>query len=204
MSVFPLLLSHKRLLTVAFAGLGAAGLMSAAGCSSPAAATPAKTAIAPTDPVHDFDGFFGNWHVRHRKLKERLAGSHEWLEFEGSQTMQPILGGSGNMTDNVFNMPDGSIQRGVTLRAFDPKTGKWSIWWLDGNRPSKIDVPVVGGFEKGSGAFYADDTFNGKPIKVRFLWVNVTPNKREWQQAFSADGGKTWETNWIAYFTRKG
>lgn len=204
MSVFPLLLSRKRLLTAALAGLGAACLMSGTGCSSPAAATTAKTAAASADPVHDFDGFFGSWHVRHRKLKERLAGSHEWIEFEGSQTMQPILGGSGNMTDNVFHMPDGSIQRGVTLRAFDPKTGKWSIWWLDGNRPSKMDVPVVGGFEKGSGAFYADDTFNGKPIKVRFLWVNVTPDTREWQQAFSPDGGKTWETNWIAYFTRKG
>jgi hypothetical protein len=162
------------------------------------------TAAQASDPVHDFDGFFGTWQVHHKKLKERLAGSKEWIEFEGSQTMQPILGGRGNMTDNVFNMPDGSVQRGVTLRAFDPKTQKWSIWWLDGNNPTKIDVPVVGGFESGSGTFYADDTFKGKPIKVRFLWKNITSTTRQWEQAFSADAGKTWETNWIAYFTKKG
>lgn len=179
----------------------AACLVASAGsATTPAAATTA----AVQDPVHDFDGFFGTWQVRHRRLKERLAGSNQWIEFEGSQTMQPILGGHGNMTDNVFHMPDGSVQRGVTLRAYDQKTRLWSIWWLDGNHPTRIDVPVVGGFENGSGAFYADDTFKGKPIKVRFLWLNVTPNTRQWQQAFSPDGGKTWETNWIADFTRTG
>jgi hypothetical protein len=99
-------------------------------------------------------------------------------------------------------MPDGSIRRGVTLRAFDPKTQKWSIWWLDGNDPTEIDVPLVGGFEQGTGAFYADDTFEGKRVKVRFLWKNITPNSRQWEQALSADGGKTWETNWITWFTR--
>jgi hypothetical protein len=87
-------------------------------------------------------------------------------------------------------MPDGSIRRGVTLRAFDPKTQTWSIWWLDGNDPTNVDVPVVGGFEQGTGAFYAGDTFNGKRIKVRFLWKNVTPNSRQWEQAFFADGGR--------------
>lgn len=201
---FSFSITRRGMLSVALGGVGVACVISSASnAASPSTTAAAPAAAAKADPVHDFDGFFGTWHVRHRRLKERLAGSKEWLEFEGSQTMQPILGGYGNMTDNVFNMPDG-VQRGVTLRAFDPKTQKWSIWWLDGNDPTRIDVPVVGGFENGSGAFYADDTFKGKPVKVRFLWVNVTPNTRQWEQAFSPDGGKTWETNWVAHFTRTG
>ena len=198
---FSLSLSYRALPSV-LVGVGAACMVSIAGSADAPATASTTQAAARSDPVHDFDGFFGTWSVKHRRLKERLAGSTEWIGFNGSQTMQPILGGRGNMTDNAFNMPDGTIQRGVTLRAFDPKTQKWSIWWLDGNVPTKIDVPVVGGFDNGSGAFYADDTFRDKPIKVRFLWVNVTPNTRQWEQAFSPDGGKTWETNWIAQFTR--
>jgi hypothetical protein len=194
----------RRALLSALAGIGAAGALSRANGAVPAAnAAAANAGNRSSDPVHDFDEFFGNWHVRHRRLKDRLAGSTAWIEFEGSQTMWPILGGAGNMTDNVFNLPGGVVQRGVTLRAFDRKTQKWSIWWLDGNEPTKLDVPVIGGFERGTGAFYADDSFKGKPIKVRFLWKNITHDTRQWEQAFSPDAGKTWETNWIAWFTRQ-
>jgi hypothetical protein len=204
MSVFPSISWRSALLATLVMGMTAACPLSRAGGADPSEpAVPAGSSVADqSDHSHDFDGFFGNWRTHHRKLKERLAGSHDWMEFEGSQVMQPVLGGRGNMTDNVFNMPDGSIRRGVTLRAFDPKTHKWSIWWLGGEDPTEIGTPVVGGFERGTGAFYADDTFDGKPIKVRFLWKNVTPNSRQWEQAFSADGGKTWETNWITWFTR--
>ena len=60
---------------------------------------------------------------------------------------------------------------------------------------------VVGGFKNDVGTFYAEDTFNGKPIRVRFLWTNLA-TKPHWEQAFSDDGGKTWETNWIMEFVR--
>jgi len=165
-----------------------------------AAAKPA----AVTDHVHDFDVFFGSWHSRQHRLKARLVGSKEWEDFEGTQVVRPLLNGRGNMTENTFTMPDGSVHTGVALRAFDPATRRWSIWWLDGNNPTKIDVPVVGSFENGVGTFYSDDTFDGKPIKVRFLWSHITPTTLQWEQAFSADGGRTWETNWIAYLTKTG
>ena len=164
----------------------------------------ADTSAAPAayDHVHDFDLFFGTWHSHQRRLKERLVGSKEWLEFEGTQVVRPLLDGQGNMTENRFTMPDGSIHRGVTVRAFDPKTQRWSIWWLDGNDPTSIDTPVVGTFEHGVGTFYSDDSFNGKPIKVRFTWSHITPRSLQWEQAYSADGGKTWETNWVATFSK--
>jgi hypothetical protein len=152
--------------------------------------------------LHDFDVRVGQWRAHHRRLKERLAGCHEWVEFDGTQTMWPLMGGSANVDDNVFDMPGGSY-RGITLRAYDPKTGEWAIWWLDGRNPlGELDPPVKGRFENGVGTFYADDTLRGKPIRVRYIWSHMTPSFAHWEQAFSPDGGKTWETNWITDFRR--
>jgi hypothetical protein len=184
-----------------FVGISAECLLAVPAHALPAAGVVAKPAAA-IDHVHDFDMFFGTWHSKQRRLKERLAGSTAWEEFDGTQVVRPLLDGRGNMTENVFTMPDGTVHRGVTLRAFDPESQRWSIWWLDGNHPTSIDVPVVGSFENGVGTFYSDDTFDGKPIKVRFQWSHMTHTTLQWEQAYSPDGGKTWETNWVAYFTR--
>jgi hypothetical protein len=177
-------------------------------CIALAAALGAIALSAQSAPVqsglHDFDFFIGEWRVHHRRLKERLAGSHEWLEFDGTTSTRETMGGWGNMDDNLLDMPGGAY-RAVTLRAFDPKTGQWSIWWLDGRNPSgNLDPPVRGRFEGGVGTFYADDTLNGKPIRVRFTWSHAAANACRWEQAFSPDGGKTWETNWTMEFQRTG
>ncbi len=105
------------------------------------------------------------------------------------------------MDDNVLEMPAGTY-RAVTIRSFNPKEGTWSIWWLDSRNPGSLDVPVVGRFSNGVGTFLADDSLNGKPIQVRFEWILTRPDKPRWEQAFSPDAGKTWETNWTMDFTR--
>lgn len=151
--------------------------------------------------ANDFDFFIGNWRVAHRRLKDRLVGSTEWVSFPGSGVTQKILGGLGNMDDNVLELP-GDPYRAVTLRTFNPDTHQWSIWWLDGRHPGNLDVPVVGTFENQVGTFYAEDTLAGKPIRVRFLWTMPEPDQPRWEQAFSPDGGATWETNWVMDFTR--
>jgi hypothetical protein len=150
--------------------------------------------------VKDFDFFTGEWRVHHRRLNERLANSHEWIEFDGTCAVRKILGGLGNMDDNVLDMPGGAYNA-VTVRTYDPVKEQWSIWWIDSRHPGSLDPPVVGRFENGVGTFYADDHFKGKPIRVRFLWTqrSSTPH---WEQAFSTDGGKTWETNWTMDFER--
>ena len=163
------------------------------------AATP-ETSMT-LDPAHDFDLFFGSWHVKHRRIKERLKGSTEWIDFDGTSEMWPLMGGPANIDDNIFNLPPGPF-RGVSLRAFNPATKMWAIWWLDSRFPDKIDVPVVGSFKGGVGTFLADDMWEGKPVKVRFIWSGITRDAREWEQAFSADGGRTWETNWTSSFRR--
>jgi hypothetical protein len=155
----------------------------------------------------DFDFAFGDWVVRHRCLTQRLAdpvaGSKDWFEFDGTMTTRPILGGSGNLEDNVLSKP-GDEYRAVALRSFDAASGTWAIWWLDGRAPHRLDVPVVGGFVDGVGTFYADDTLDGRAIRIRFVWAQQSADQLSWEQAFSADAGETWEVNWEMAFTRAG
>jgi hypothetical protein len=147
--------------------------------------------------LHDFDFLFGHWRVHHRKLKVRLANNHDWIRFDGTLFSQSLMGGYANVDDDVFEAPGGTY-RGVAPRSFDAKSKQWSIWWMDSRAPTApMDPPVRGSFRDGVGTFFANDTFNGKPIRVRFTWFGITSTSCHWEQAFSADGGKTWETNWI-------
>ena len=149
----------------------------------------------------DFDFLFGTWRVHHRKLKQRLAGETDWIQFEGEVICWPVLGGLGNIDDNLLDDPSGAY-RAMSLRCYDFQAGRWSIWWVDA-RTMRLEPPVHGGFEDGIGTFHGDDTFAGKPIRVRFLWSDITPDSARWEQAFSDDGGVNWETNWIMIFTRQ-
>jgi hypothetical protein len=155
----------------------------------------------------DFDFAFGDWVVRHRCLAQRLAGpaagSQDWIEFDGTMSTRPILGGAGNLEDNLLDKP-GDGYRAVALRSFDPASRTWAIWWLDGRAPHRLDVPVVGSFVDGVGTFFADDTLDGRPIRVRFVWAHQSADELSWEQAFSADAGATWEVNWEMAFTRAG
>jgi hypothetical protein len=161
-----------------------------------------RSVTSNVDGVHDFDFFVGHWQVHHHRLKQWLANSHEWLEFEGTTETQLLMGGSGNLDDNVLEAPSGTY-RAVTLRSFDPASRQWSIWWLDSRSPKgPLDPPVRGVFHDGVGTFYAEDTLNGKPIRVRFVWSHITPTSCQWEQAYSSDAGVTWETNWVMRFTR--
>ena len=152
--------------------------------------------------MNDFDFLVGHWTVRHRRLKERLAGCTEWEEFPGTCSLRPLLDGQANVDDNVLELPSGSY-RAASIRAYDPATKLWSIWWLDSRHPHDLGTPVVGAFKNGTGTFFADDMLNGEPIRVRFLWTDIEAASARWQQAFSQDGGATWETNWIMEFRRE-
>jgi hypothetical protein len=155
-----------------------------------------------TDAAHAFDFLAGKWIVHHRKLNQRLASPRcdEWTEFDGTCSFRHILGGLGNVDDNLIAHPEGSY-RGASLRLFDKATGQWSIWWMN-DGVAVIEPPVTGGFTNGIGTFEGDDTFDGRPIRVRFIWNDITDTTATWQQAFSEDGGQTWETNWLMNFER--
>ena len=150
--------------------------------------------------ARDFDFWFGSWDCRNRRLRERLAGSDGWDEFNSTVVARPILDGLGNEDEFRTDYAGGFV--GMSFRFFDPERKRWSIYWADTRRSGELDPPVLGGFSEDTGVFEGDDTLDGRPIRVRFIWSGVTTPTPRWEQAFSEDGGVTWETNWIMDFTR--
>jgi hypothetical protein len=148
----------------------------------------------------DFDFLIGQWTVRHWRLKRRLAGDESAIEFDGPCTARKILHGLGNIDEYDIDLPEGRTTAS-TLRLFNPATGLWSLHWVDSRR-MVLDPPMLGKFARGVGLFFGDDSFDGLPVKVRFIWSGITPASCRWEQAFSADGGENWETNWTMTFTR--
>jgi hypothetical protein len=163
------------------------------------AATSVSAALASAG-ARDFDFLVGDWRVHHRRLK---PGSQEWIEFDGRCRNRPLLDGSANLEEHELDVP-GSPYRAVGLRAYDAKSGDWSIWWLDGRYPARaLDPAVKGRFEHGVGNFYSDYTQDGKTVRGRLRWSDITPTSARWEQASSVDGGKTWAPNWIMEFRRE-
>jgi hypothetical protein len=150
----------------------------------------------------DFDFWFGSWEVRNRWLTRRLAGSDDWDEFPATVIARPLLDGVGN-EDEFRTEHDGGFV-GMSFRFFDPERRRWSIYWADSRRPGELDPPVFGAFSGDVGVFEGEDIHRGRPILVRFTWSGVTTPTPRWEQAFSDDGGRLWETNWVMDFTRAG
>ena len=168
-----------------------------------AQASPAPTAASSAnvpekrDGQHDFDFQFGKWKAHNRRLLHPLTGSSEWTEFDATIVAKPIWGGIANMDELEANTSTGPIH-GFTVRTYNPASGQWSIYWAN-QKNGVISMPATVGSwdDKGVGTFYDQEDFNGRMIFVRYLWTLESKDKTHWEQAFSADGGKTWETNWI-------
>lgn len=148
--------------------------------------------------AHGFDFEIGEWTVHHR-----IKRQDRWVEMEGTCIDRPALSGSANIEEHTFNRPEG-VTRGMAVRAYDPKTNLWAIWWIDSRDPhGAMDPPVKGAFVNGVGTFYSDSVVNGQTVRTRFLWSHITKTSARWEQASSADEGKTWDTNWVMGFSRK-
>lgn len=154
-----------------------------------------------TDGQHAFDFFHGRWRIHNRCLVKRLQGCDEWEEFPATHECYPVLGGAGNVDHFHGILPNGTPVEGMSVRLFDAATARWRIYWAD-NRSGEIFPPVVGRLANGEGDFYGDDLSDGTPVRVVYHWRDITPTSARWEQSFSADGEKTWETNWIMLFTR--
>ena len=152
------------------------------------------------DGAHDFDFWMGSWKINNRYLRERLRGSTDWVEFDATSVARPLPDGLGN--EDVFRTDHEGGFTGLSFRFFDPTTELWSIYWADSRRPGLLDPPVVGSFSRDVGIFEGTDRLDGKPVRVRFTWTGATTPTPRWEQAFSDDGGETWETNWVMEFIR--
>lgn len=155
------------------------------------------------DGRHDFDFFHGKWRVQNWRLAKRLAGSTEWQEFEAICECWKTISNCNVDTFLIEKYWDGKRHEGMSVRVFNPETRLWSIYWADSRR-GVLEPQVVGKWDGNQGVFIGDDTFEGKPIRCRFSWKRIDKDHVSWEQAFSADGEKTWETNWRMKHTRIG
>ncbi|WP_162875419.1 hypothetical protein [Sphingomonas crusticola] len=175
----------------------AASLLLGSGLAASAGAAEAGPQ-APTGDVHDFDYHVGHWTSVQRRLRERWIGSTDWDEFTGDTTYVQYLGGAISVDETAF--PTKGFA-GLTVRVFNPGRRQWFIYWIASNKP-EMGTPMIGGYDGNRGLFYGDDTDGDLPIKVRFIRTKRPPDQERWEQAFSRDGGRSWETNWTADFTR--
>ena len=149
---------------------------------------------------HDFDFEFGTWKAHIRRLQHPLTGSKDWVEYDGSSIVRKVWGGRANLGELDVSGSAGRIE-GLSLRLYNPQTDQWTVSWAN-SRDGNLTVPLLGRFAAGRGEFYSADTLDGRAIFARFIFSDIKTTSFQLEQAFSGDGGKTWETNWIATFNR--
>ena len=152
------------------------------------------------DGQHDFDFEIGTWKTNLRRLLNPLTGSTTWAEYKGTTVVRKVWNGRANLVELVADGPAGHFE-GLSLRLYNPKSRQWSLNFANING-GVMTQPTIGEFRNGRGEFFSQETLNGRAIFVRFVISDITPNSCRFEQAFSDDGGKTWEVNWIAIDTR--
>jgi quinol monooxygenase YgiN len=169
-----------------------------AACSTPHA--PRGAPVATRDGAHDFDFELGTWRTKLRRLTKPLTGSSTWVEYEGTTVVRPVWGGKANLVELDAEGAAGHIEA-LSLRLYDPETRSWSLNFAS-SRSGEVSPPSIGSFTDGRGTFFANETLGDRPIRVRFI-ITPSTDSIHFEQAFSADDGKTWEVNWIADDTRE-
>jgi hypothetical protein len=152
------------------------------------------------DGQHDFDFEIGTWKTHLRRLVHPLTGSTTWVEYEGTSVVRKIWNGRANLVELEADGPGGHFE-GLNLRLYNPESHQWSLNFANSNSGT-LSQPTIGEFKSGRGEFFDQETVNGRAIFVRFVISDITPNSCRFEQAFSEDGGNTWEVNWIATDTR--
>lgn len=152
------------------------------------------------DGRRDFDAHIGVWKTKLKRLVKPLSNSNAWVEYEGRTVVRKVWDGRANLVELTADSPAGRFE-GLSLRLYNPESRQWSLNFAS-VKGGTMAVPTIGEFKDGRGEFYNQETFNGRAILVRFIITSLTPDSFRFEQSFSDDGGKTWETNWIATDTR--
>jgi len=152
------------------------------------------------DGQHDFDWQLGSWKIHMQRLQHPLTGSTQWTELDGTVVVRKVWEGRANLAEIVTNGPSGRLEF-LSLRLYNPQAHQWSLNFASSNSGTLV-LPMIGDFKNGRGEFYDQETFNGRMILVRFVFIADSPDSTRDEQSFSEDGGKTWEVNWINTATR--
>jgi hypothetical protein len=167
--------------------------------AQPAQAAKAAEATA-RDGQHDFDFEIGTWKTHLKRLVHPLSGSDEWAEYEGTTIVRKVWDGRANLVELTAVGPAGHFE-GLNLRLYNPQSRQWSLNFAS-SRGGTLGQPTIGGFIDGRGEFYDQEDLDGRAIFVRFVITPIDADTIHFEQAFSDDGGKTWEVNWLATDTR--
>jgi hypothetical protein len=163
----------------------------------------AKPTATPHDGAHDFDFLIGDWKAHVRRLPERLTGSTHWIEYDGISNHKKLLDSNANFEEFLVETRDKSLSiKAQTLRLYNPESHQWTIYLLDLDKGTLGTPPMRGEFTGHRGEFYDQEDYKGRAILVRFVWADISPHSARMEQSFSADGGKTWEVNWICELSR--
>ena len=165
-----------------------------------APAEPDTPKAAPVDGQQDFDFEFGTWKTHVSRRLHPLSGSSNWVELDGTSVVRKLLDGKANLVELDIAGPSGRIA-GVSLRLYNSEARQWSLNYASIGAGT-LTVPLFGGFRNKRGEFFGQDTLGGRAILVRFIIACATQDRCRFEQAFSADGGASWEDNWIATDTR--
>jgi hypothetical protein len=160
----------------------------------------APAGVSPRDSGHEFDFDFGNWNTHSSRLLHPLTGSTTWADMDGHTIVTKIWGGRANLAEYKAKGPAGEVEL-LSLRLYNPVTRQWSLNFATPGGGA-LGIPGIGKFRNGRGDFYDQETINGKAVLVRFSIWGITADTGQSEQAFSSDGGKTWEVNWINRYTR--
>lgn len=165
-----------------------------------ASAARAASTVVPGDGQHDFDWEIGTWKTEVRRLAKPLSGSSEWVEYTGTSVVRTVLDGRANLVELRVQGAAGRIE-GASLRLYNPRTRQWTLNYASASSGA-LARPVHGGFRDGRGEFFGQDDLDGRAILVRFVIAEIARDSARFEQAFSEDGGRSWETNWVAIDTR--
>lgn len=186
---------------LALAGACAAGSSRATASAKAGDAAPLVLPATPAGSVHDFEFEHGRWRTTLRRRLHPLSGSDVWADYAGTTTVQALWGGRANLVELDVSGPAGRLE-GLSLRLFDTRRKRWTLNFSNA-AAGTLAPPMTGGFGGGRrGLFYSAETFGGRPVLVRFVIESTSADTCRFEQAFSSDGGATWETNWIALDTR--
>jgi hypothetical protein len=178
-------------------------VLSRAQTASPATKETPQNGGSLRDGRHDFDFALGNWKFHLKKLDHPLTGSNTWIELEGHSSCQKIWDGADLDQVEVYSADRKTQIQGLTLRLYNPESHQWSLYWSNAAKGILSLPAVVGEFNNGRGEFYDQEDYNGRMILVRYAWSDITPTSAHFEQSFSTDGGRKWETNWISDQTRE-
>ena len=171
--------------------------------SPPADAVEQQGGHAPAtsaDGQHAFDFHFGTWRTHILSRRRSASGASQWAKMTGTVIDQPLWNGRANL-EKIEASGSGRHFQGLTLFLYEPASGNWSQQYADSS-DGIMSEPAYGKFENGRGVLYSWSGSAASRVLDRDTWSNITPSSYHFEIASSADGGKTWQTNFIAQLTR--